>query len=675
MNILLSPFSTEYNAVPFSKIKNEDFLPAIKNAIENAKKEIETIVNSKETPSFENTIEAIEYSGEHLSILTSTFFNLNSAETNEEIQKIAQEVSPLLSEFSNDITLNEELFKKVKHVFENSVRTNLNQEQIRLLEKRFKSFSRNGANLNEENKKKLREIDRELSTLSLKFGENILAETNNYQLHITEEKDLEGIPNNVIESAKQKAESLKKEGWIFGLDYPSYVPFVTYAKNRELRKQLVLDSGKKAYKNNNHNNEKNVLRITSLRQQRAEVLGYETHAHYILEERMAKSSSNVNTFLNDLLTKAKPAAIKQLEEVKTFAKKTDNLDSLEKWDLAYYSEKLKQERYNLDDEILKPYFKLDNVLDGVFKIASDLYDIYFEEIRNTDVYHEDVKVFKVTDKKGNYKALLYTDFFPREGKRSGAWMTSYKSQKIKNGVNERPHISIVCNFTKPTDTKPSLLTFNEVTTLFHEFGHALHGILANTTYASLSGTSVSWDFVELPSQIMENWCFEEEALKLFAKHYETGEIIPLEHIENIKNSAAFNEGIQTLRQISFGLLDMHWHGQNPTNINSVKELEKIAFKETSLFPETAETAMSTAFAHIFQGGYSAGYYSYKWSEVLDADAFEAFKENGIFDKETATKFKTYVLERGDTEAPEELYKKFRGKEASNKALLKRAQLI
>src|SRR5690606_34685747 len=461
---------------------------------------------------------------------------------------------------------------------------------------------------NDDQKTNLREIDAQLSILSLKFNENILAETNAYQLHITNEEDLAGLPDGVIEAAKNLAEQQEKQGWIFTLDYPSYLPFVTYAKNRELRKEIAIANGKKGFQNNDYNNEEIVLKIVKLRNQRAQLLGYKNHAAFVLEERMAQNPEKVLSFLNDLLVKAKPAAEKEFEELTAYAKKLDGIDQLEKWDGSYYSEKLKQERFNLDDEVLKPYFKLENVLDGAFTVAEKLFGLHFTEVFTVDKYHTDVQTFDVTNDNGEKIALLYTDFFPRKGKRNGAWMTSFKSQWIKNGVNERPHISIVCNFTPPTETKPALLTFNEVTTLFHEFGHALHGMLANTTYPNLSGTSVFWDFVELPSQIMENWCYEKEALTLFAKHYETGELIPMELVEKIKESASFLEGMATVRQLSFGLLDMGWHGQDPSSISSVKTFEKAQFEATQLYPDVEDNAMSPSFSHIFNGGYASGYY-------------------------------------------------------------------
>ena len=675
MNILNKSFDTKYNTAPFSKIKNADFLPAFKQGIEDAKAEINAITSNSEAPSFENTIEALDFSGEQLDRLSSIFFNLNSAETNDTIQKIAQEVSPLLSEFSNDITLNEDLFKRVKTVYELKKTLNLNTEQETLLDKKYKSFSRNGANLPENKKQELREIDKQLSQLKLTFGENVLAETNSFEMLITNEADLSGLPEGAKEAASQLAESKGKEGWLITLDYPSYIPFMTYADNRELRKQLAMAFGAKGFQNNAYDNQENVLQIAKLRHQRANLLGYKTHAHFVLEERMAKTPETAETFLNELLEKAKPAAGKEFQNLEEFAKELDNIDHLQKWDGSYYSEKLKQKLFNLDDEKLKPYFKLEHVINGAFIVAEKLYGLQFEEIHDIDKYHSDVLTYKVTNETGDLVSIFYADFFPRPGKRNGAWMTVYKPQYIKDNKNDRPHISIVCNFTKPTKTKPSLLTFNEVTTLFHEFGHALHGMLANTTYPSLSGTSVFWDFVELPSQVLENWCYEKEALELFATHYETGEVIPMDLIEKIKASATFHEGMQTLRQISFGLLDMSWHGQDPSHISNVKKHEVKTFKNTRLYPDVEENCMSTSFSHIFQGGYSSGYYSYKWAEVLDADAFEHFKEIGILNREVGSKFKDTILSQGGTEDPMILYKRFRGQEPRPEALLKRAGLI
>ncbi len=670
-----NPLLQSFDAVPFSKIESAHFLPAIKNGISAAKEQVNAIVSNPESPTFTNTIEALDYCGELLDRVTSVFFNLNSAETNEEIQKIAQEASPLLSEFSNDIALNLDLFKKIEAVYHQREELDLHPEQSTLLKKRYKSFSRNGANLPEDKKEKLRAIDKELSTLGLMFGENVLAETNKFEMLLTDVSDLAGLPEGAKEAAKAMAKAKSKEGWLITLDYPSYIPFMTYADNRELRKKLALAFGSKGFHSDDLDNQDIVLKIANLRYQRALLLGYASHADYVLEERMAETPEKVFSFLNEILEKAKPAAEREFKQLEAFAKELDGIDELQKWDGAYYSEKLKQKLFDLDDEKLKPYFKLENVIDGVFTVASKLFGLQFKETNEVDTYHEEVKTYNVTDPDGNFIALFYADFHPRPGKRNGAWMTSYKSQMKKEGKNIRPHVSIVCNFTKPTPSKPSLLTFNEVTTLFHEFGHALHGMLADTTYPGLSGTSVYWDFVELPSQVLENWCYEKEALELFARHYETGEVIPMELVTKIKESATFMEGMATLRQLSFGLLDMSWHAKDPGNIKNVKEHEKETFAATSLYPNVEENCMSTSFSHIFQGGYSAGYYSYKWAEVLDADAFEYFKENGIFNTTVASKFKENVLSKGGTENPMTLYKRFRGQEPKPEALLKRAGLI
>lgn len=674
MELFLKKFTSKYNTAPFSEINLADYKEGFEKTIELARAEIDAIANNSAAPTFENTIEALDFAGEQLDRLSSIFFNLNSAETSDEMQKIAQEVSPLLTAFSNDIALNEALFKRVKAVHDQKNNLTLTTEQTTLLDKKFKGFSRNGALLSEEDKLKLREIDTELAKLKLTYGENVLAETNNYQLHITNEADLKGLPDGTKEMARALAKSKELEGWIFTLDFPSYLPFVTYVDNRELRKEIAIAAGKKSFQNNEFDNQENVKNIVALRHKRANLLGYESHSHFVLEERMAQNPEKVQAFLKDLLEKAKPAALKEFSELTAFAKEIDGIDQLEKWDGSYYAEKLKQKLFNLDDELLKPYFQLENVLNGAFTIAEKLFGIKFKEVFDLDKYHQDVTTYEVTDEKENFVAVFYADFFPRKGKRNGAWMTSYKPQYVKDGKNERPHVSIVCNFTPPSETKPSLLTFNEVTTLFHEFGHALHGMLADTIYPSLSGTSVYWDFVELPSQVMENWCYEPEALALFAKHYETGAIIPQEYVEKIKESASFLEGMATLRQLSFGILDLSYHAK-VQEITDVKAFEKQAMAFANLYPDVAENCMSTSFSHIFQGGYSSGYYSYKWAEVLDADAFAYFQECGIFNKEVATKFKENVLSKGGTELPMELYKKFRGQEPKVEALLKRAGLL
>ena len=669
------PFNTKHNTAPFSQIKLEDYQPAFIENIANARAEIDAITNNPEAPTFENTIVALDFSGDALDRLSSIFFNLNSAETCDEMQKIAQDVSPLLTAFGNDISLNEDLFNRVKAVHDQKENLTLTPEQATLLDKKYKSFTRNGALLPEDKKAKLREIDTELAKLKLTYGENVLAETNNYQLHVTNESNLKGLPDGAKEMARSLAKSKELEGWVFTLDFTSYLPFVTYIDNRELRKEMAIAAGKKAFQGNEFDNKEITLKIAKLRYDRAKLLGYATHSHFVLEERMAQNPDKVKSFLKNLLKKAKPAAEREMAQLTAFAKELDGVELLEKWDGSYYSEKLKQKLFSLDDELLKPYFKLENVLKGAFTVAEKLYGITFKEVFDIDKYHEEVQTFEVLDEEKNLVAIFYSDFFPRKGKRNGAWMTSYKSQSVKNGVNERPHVSIVCNFTPPTVTKPSLLTFNEVTTLFHEFGHALHGMLANTTYPSLSGTSVYWDFVELPSQVMENWCYEPEALALFAKHYKTGEIIPQMYVEKIKESASFLEGMATLRQLSFGILDMAFHSNNPSEITDIKAFEKQAMEGTTLYPDVAENCMSVSFSHIFQGGYSSGYYSYKWAEVLDADAFAYFQEKGIFNKEVATKFKENILSKGGTELPMELYIRFRGHEPNADALLKRAGLV
>ena len=669
-NPLLKPFDTP----EFSKIKTKDFRPAIETAIENAKKEIEIITKHEES-TFENTIEALDHTGYDLERISLILFNLNSAETNDEIQQLAQEISPLLSDFQNDIMTNADLFEAVEEVYNQKNHLDLNPEQQTLLDKHYKSFVRNGAKLNKAEQKQLREIDNKLSTLSLKFGQNVLADTNAYQLHVEDQSKLKGLPDDVLDAAAEVAEQNDKSGYIFTLQYPSYVPFMKYCENRDLRKTLSLAFGKRGFQDNDNNNKKHIKSIVKLRHERANLLGFDSHAAYILEERMAKSPEKVQDFLEDLLSKAKPAAQKEFDELTEFARTEDELNKLQKWDLAFYTEKLKQQKFDLDDNLLKPYFPLNQVIDGVFLVAQKLYGLSFEEVDDIETYHKDVKTYKVYDDNKNFKAVFYADFHPRKGKRDGAWMTLYKNQFKTENQNERPQISVVCNFSKPTKNQPSLLTFNEVTTLFHEFGHALHGMLADTQYRSLSGPSVYWDFVELPSQLLENWCYEKEALNLFAKHYKTGEILPEEYIKQIKAAANFNEGMQTLRQLSFGLLDMAWHNSNPENIKDVKAFEKEAFKSTQLVEDVEDNCMSTAFSHIFQGGYSAGYYSYKWAEVLDADAFEAFKDNGIFDKQTADKFQNNILSKGGTEDPMVLYKRFRGKAPNPEALLKRAGLL
>lgn len=668
-----NPLLEAFDQAPFSKIKTEHYKEAFEKAIEKAKAEIDAIAYSKSDPTFENTIVALDRSGAQLDRISSIFFNLNSAETSPEIQAIAQEISPWLSAFKNDIILHQPLFERVKAIVDQKL--DLDSESQMLLEKQYKSFTRNGALLDSDKQKKLRSIDEQLSKLSLEFGQHVLADSNAYELLIENEEDLEGLPEGFIEMAKAAADEKELNGWLITLSYPSYVPFMKFSKKRALREKLYRAFSARGFQDDENNNTKIIQSIVKLRYDRAQLLGYESHAHYILEERMAESPKKVFEFLEQLSIKAKPAAEREFKSLSEYAAK-DGIDQLQKWDAAYYSEKLKKEKFELDDEVLKPYFELDRVIDGVFKVAQKLYGLEFKANNQVEVYHPEVKTFDVIDDHGKEVALFYADFHPRAGKRDGAWMTSYKSQYKTESENIRPHVSIVCNFTKPTASKPSLLTFNEVTTLFHEFGHALHGMLANTQYKSLSGTSVSWDFVELPSQILENWCYEKEALELFAKHYQSDELIPLTLVKKIKEASNFMEGLATMRQLSFGLLDMKWHSTNPNELpKSIEEVEASVFELTDLYPQVDKSCMSTAFSHIFQGGYSAGYYSYKWAEVLDADAFAFFKEKGIFNKEVASLFKEQILSKGGTARPMELYRNFRGKEPSIEALLKRSGLL
>jgi len=670
MNPLLEKFNTKYTSSPFSDIKEEHYLPAFQELVKTAEREIDEITNNQETPTFENTIEAMAFSGEQLDRVSSIFFNLNSAETNDEIQKIAQDVSPLLTEFSSKISQNEKLFERIKNVYDQKDTLSLNEEQKMLLNETYKGFVRSGALLNEEDKKKLEKINMDLSIKSLQFGQNALASTNAYFKHITNKEELKGIPEAILEQYKEDAKEKGLEGYVITLQYPSYLPALTYAENRELRKELALANGKKSFDGGEFDNQNLIKEIVKLRQEKAELLGYKNYADFVLEERMAKSPEKVFEFLNELLDKAKPFAQKEIEELKTLAK-TDGIEEIQSYDHAFYAEKLRKQKFDIDDEELKPYFQLEKVQEAVFGLAGTLFGLEFKEINDVQKYHDDVKTYEITEN-GNVKALLYADYHPRKGKRAGAWMTSYKNQYKKNGENSRPHISVVCNFTKPTKDTPSLLTFQEVTTLFHEFGHALHGVLADTQYPNLSGTSVKWDFVELPSQFLENFCYEPEFLKTFAKHYQTGEILPDEKIEKLSQSKSFMEGYQTMRQVGLGLLDMAFHSSvSEHEVTDVKEFENHFTKATQIYPSNPETATAPSFSHIFQGGYSAGYYSYKWAEVLDADAFQYFKENGIFNPEIASKYKI-LLSSGGTKDPMELFKAFRGSEPKVESLLKRA---
>lgn len=676
MNPFLEEFKTPHGAMPFDKIKNEHFLPALEAAIEEDRKEVEAIKSNADEPSFENTIAALDKTGEMLGNVTGVFFNLNSANTNDEMQAIAKEFSPKLTEYGNEILLDEVLFERIKAVFDKRESLGLDPDQLTLVEKFYKRRAQNGALLKGEKKERLIAINKELSKLSLEFGENLLKETNEFEMVLDSEDDLDGLPDGAKEAAAMVAKERGHEGkWAVTLDFPSFMPFMKYSNKRELRENLFRAFTSRANKGNDTDNKSIVKKIANLRHEKANLLDYKTHAHLTLTERMAATPETVESFLNDLLVKAKPVAEKEMEDLKSYIAKNGGPSELMPWDYAYWAEKLKKEKYDINDELLKPYFKLENVIDGVFSVANKLYGLSFKENKEIPVYHEDVRAFDVFDSEGNFKSVFYADFFPRASKRGGAWMTSYKDQFERNGVDSRPHISIVCNFTKPTETKPSLLTFNEVLTLFHEFGHALHGMLAKGRYSSLTGTNVYWDFVELPSQILENWAFEKECLDLFAKHYETGESIPEDYIKRIKDSSNFHEGRGTLRQLTFAMIDMAWHSKDPSEIDDIEKFEEEVEEATRLMPRIEGASSSTAFGHIFQGGYSAGYYSYKWAEVLDADAFEAFKENGIFNKETADKFRTEILERGGTEHPMELYKRFRGKEPTPDALLRRGGLL
>lgn len=673
-NPLLEKPSAPHGAYPFDKVKPEHFLPALKGAIEKAKTSLEKFKADPRTD-FKHVIVEKGDLTEEVDYIAGIFFNLHSAECSEELEKISPEVSETLTRFGNDISLDPVIFKKVKACYEGRFDQNLNKEEMQIIEKTYKSFVRNGALLSDSEKDKVRELDEKMSKLTLNFSQNVLKATNEYLLEITDKKDLDGLPDAVIEAAAETAEKKGKAGsWCFGLDVPSMLPFMTYAKNRELRKKLLTASSSKTF-GTQYDNQENLKEILSIRTQRAKILGFNTHADYVLEERMAMSPKKVMDFLDELLVKAKPHAEKDMARLKKIALERDGIKDFQSYDSAYYSEILKKEELSLDDEMLRPFFKLENVVDGVFKVAKLLYGLEFKEVSNIPKYHEDVRTFEVYDEESKkFVGLFYTDFFPRATKRPGAWMSGIKEQGMSHGKVERPHIMIVCNFTKPTKTKPSLLSLDEVLTLYHEFGHALHGLLSNVQYRDLSGTNVFWDFVELPSQIMENWVLEKECLDLFAVHYETGEKISADLVKKIKDSGKFLEGLGTMRQLTFAFLDMAYHSADPNTIKDVDAFEQQLVSKTSLLPKIPGTNISTSFSHIFAGGYSAGYYSYKWAEVLDADAFEFFKTSGIFNREVSKKFREHILEKGGTEHPMELYKRFRGQEPDVGALLRRAGL-
>lgn len=673
-NPLLQPFETLHNTAPFPQIRNEHFLPAINAAMEQGRAEIQQITGNPDTPTFENTIEALEKAGRLLSRTSGIFYNLLGSETNEELQKIAQEASPLMTQYQNDISLNPILFSKIKAVYNSREKLTLTPEQNMLLENTFKQFVRRGANLNEDQKERYRKISTELSMLSLKFGDNVLKETNLFEKLVDDKNLLSGLPESLMEAAASKAKAKNQQGWLFDITMPIYGPFMKYADNRELRKEMYMANGSKSFKGDALDNTRNVARISELRLEMANLLGYNTYADFVLERSMASDTKAVFQLLDQLLEAASPVASREKTEVESFARSTGFTGTLMPWDWSYYSEKLKEKKFKLNDEMLKPYFELNRTIDGVFGLATELFGITFRLNRDIPVYHEEVLPYEVFDADGSFLAVLYADFHPRQGKRGGAWMNSFKPQWMEDGTDSRPHVTIVMNFTRPTESKPSLLTYGEFRTFLHEFGHALHGMLSKTTYSNLSGTSVYRDFVELPSQIMENWASEKEFLDRFAVHYQTGEKIPAEMVQRIKASENFLTGYATLRQLGFGYLDMAWHTLKEPYSGDLKAFEEKAWKKAQLFPVVEGVAMSTQFSHLFAGGYAAGYYSYKWSEVLDADAFSLFREKGLFDKETAISFRKNILERGGTEHPMELYKRYRGQEPSVDALLERSGL-
>jgi peptidyl-dipeptidase Dcp len=671
-NPFFEKYNTPHQTVPFDKIKNEHYEPAMLEGIKLHEAEIEAIINNHEAPTFANTIVAYEKSGKFLDRVTTVFGNLRSAETNDDLQKIAQKMIPLLSEHSNNISLNEKLFQRVKAVYKQKSKLSLTIEQAKLLDDIYDGFVRRGANLQGEARNKYRELSKKLSTLTLQFGENNLKETNNFQLVLTQKEQLAGLPEGIIEAAAQTAREKGVEGWVITLHAPSYVPFMTYASNRELRKELYMAYNTKCTKDNEFNTLDIVKDLVNTRMQIAQLLGYKSYADYTLKERMAENSKNVYKLLDQLLDAYTPTAKAEYNEVQELARSTQGKEfRLMPWDWSYYSDQLKNKKFSLNDEMLRPYFELSNVKEGVFGLATRLYGITFRKNSEIPVYHPDVDAYEVLDKDGSFLAVLYTDFHPRAGKRAGAWMTSFKGQWIddQTGENSRPHITLVMNFTKPTESKPALLTFDEVNTFLHEFGHGLHGIFANTHYESLSGTSVYRDFVELPSQIMENFAVEKDFLSTFAKHYQTGEIIPDTLVQRIIDSSNFNVAYACLRQVSFGLLDMGWYTRTTPFTGDVKAYEQKAWEKAQILPVVEGTCMSAQFSHIFAGGYSAGYYSYKWAEVLDADAFSLFMQKGIFNQEVAQSFRNNILSKGGTEHPMTLYKRFRGQEPSIDALL------
>lgn len=673
-----NPFLTEsplpYGAPQFDKIENKHYIPAFEAGIAEAKAEIDAIVANTDAPTFENTVEAMEYSGRTLNKVASIFYNLMEADTNPEMQAIAEKVAPMMTEFTMYVSLNKELFEKVKTVYDQRESLNLEKDQMKLLEDTYKSFARNGANLSDEDKVKYSEYSQELSLLTLQYGKNLLAATKAFTLHLTDEADLEGLPQFVVDMGAAEAKSRNLEGWVYTLDYPSMAPFMKYSTRRDLREKMYMGSNTKAI-GGEFDNCEIVKKIAGTRIKIANILGYETFADYALEDRMAKDPQTVNTFLANLLEPSLKYAKKEVAEVTDYAKKNGfEGKELMPWDFSFWSEKYREAEYALNEEQLKPYFKLENCIDAVLGLATRLYGLQFEERKDLPVYHPDVKVFDVKDESGRHLALLYADFFPRASKRGGAWMTEFRGQSIRNGVEERPFINIVTNFTKPTESDPSLITHDELTTFLHEFGHALHGMMAEGRYPSQTGTSVARDFVELPSQIMENWAFESEYLDSFAKNYKTGEIIPDELVDKIIKSKNFEAAYLQLRQLGFGIIDMAWHSLKAVPEESVVEFEQKVMEPISVLPIVPGCAMSPAFSHIFSGGYAAGYYSYKWAEVLEADAFSLFKEKGIFNREVSNSFRENILSKGGTEDADVLYRNFRGRDPEPAALMKKLGL-
>lgn len=669
-NPLLAPSDAPHGAPAFDKIKTEHYKPAFLQAIKEGKAEVEAIVNNPEAPTFANTVEALTYAGEAMTRVSNIFFNLNEACTNEEMQNLAEEISPLLTEFSMSIMLNPLLFERVKTVYDSRESLDLTPEQAKLLEESYKQFVQSGANLSDEDKAAYAKIQEELSIATLQFGKNVLSATNAYTLHITDEADLAGLPQYVREMGAEDAAARGLEGWVYTLNAPSYGPFLRYSENRELRRQMWTAYNSKCV-GGEFNNLENINKILDLRMKSANLLGYKTFAAYAIEDRMAKTPENVLTFLNDLRVKSYPSALRDVADIQKYAAKNGFQGKLMPWDFSYWAEKYRDEKYAINEELLKPYFELSSVQAAIFDLANRLYGLQFTENPDIPVYHPDVHAFDVTDENGRFMAVLYIDYFPRESKRGGAWMTSFREQGFVNGAEQRPFVSLVTNFTKPTATEPSLLTFDEVTTILHEFGHGLHGMLAEGTYPALTGTNVARDFVELPSQIMENWAYEPEYLKTFAKHYKTGEVIPQELIDKIVASKNYLAGYSCIRQLNYGLVDMGWH--TLTDVTGVDPIvfEQNVVNQKPIMPSVKDVIFSPSFTHIFAGGYAAGYYSYKWAEVLEADAFSLFKEKGIFNREVATAFREKLLSKGGTVDADILFRDFRGRDPRPEALLEK----